>query len=60
MFCSGSGWTFRDELYGITNRSINLGLGLHRSIDILILLCDKETQTFTCFHKLFIRILGVK
>ncbi len=36
MFCSGSGWTFRDGLYGIANQSIDHGLGLHRPIGILI------------------------
>jgi hypothetical protein len=36
MFCSRSGWTFRDGLYGIANQSIDHGLGLDKPIGILI------------------------
>jgi hypothetical protein len=35
MFCLGHGWTPRDGLYGITDQSIDLGLGLHEPISIL-------------------------
>ncbi len=34
MFCSGCGWTPRDELYGIADQSIDPGLGLHGPIGI--------------------------
>jgi len=34
MFCSGRGWTPRDELYGIADQSIDLDLGLHELIGI--------------------------
>jgi hypothetical protein len=34
MFCWGRGWTPRDELYGITDQSIDPGLGLHKPIGI--------------------------
>jgi hypothetical protein len=35
MFCSGHGWTPRDELYGIADQSIDPDLGLHEPIGIL-------------------------
>jgi hypothetical protein len=34
MFCLGRAWTPRDELYGIAQQSIDLGLGLHELIGI--------------------------
>jgi len=34
MFCSGRGWTPRDGLYGIADRSIDPNLGLHGPIGI--------------------------
>jgi hypothetical protein len=34
MFCLGRGWTPRDGLYGIADRSIDPDLGLHGSIGI--------------------------
>jgi hypothetical protein len=34
MFCLGRGWTPRDELYGITDQSIDPDLGLHEPIGI--------------------------
>jgi hypothetical protein len=34
IFCVGRGWTPRDELYGITDQSIDLDLDLYEPIDI--------------------------
>jgi hypothetical protein len=34
VFCLGHGWTPREELYGIADQSINLGLGLQEPIGI--------------------------
>ncbi len=35
MFCWGRGWTPRDGLYGIADRLIDPGFGLHGPIGIL-------------------------
>jgi hypothetical protein len=46
MFCSGRGWTPRDGLYGIADRSIDPNLRLHEPIGIPELsTLDPEVRT---------------
>jgi len=58
MFCLGCGWTPRDGLYGIADRSIDPGLGLHGPSGIPELsILDPEVRTIPivcsidCFYE---------
>jgi len=53
MFCLGHGWTPRDELYGITDQSIDPGRGLHEPIGILELsTVDLEVCIIPIFYSI--------